>query len=111
VSPDGLVEALGRGHVGDADPEVVDDAAGAHGPVVDRLGAAAVGVEQERAVVVRHVLGPRTGRAVVAVPGGRAHPPELVDRGTRAHAEADVQPAGRALPGAGATPIAASTVA
>ena len=62
-----LVEAPGGGDVGDADPQVVDVARRAHLAVMDGLDAVAVGVEQEGAVVVVAVLGPRAGGAVVAV--------------------------------------------
>ena len=65
----------------------------AHVAVVDRLGAVAVGVEQERAVVVVAVLRPRPGRAVVAVAGLGAGAPERVDLLARAGAEGDVEAA------------------
>ena len=61
--------------------------------VVDRLGAVAVGVEQEAAVVVVAVLGPRPRRAVVAMARVRAGAPERLDELARARAEGDVQPA------------------
>jgi hypothetical protein len=59
--------------------------------VVDRLGAVAVRVEQERAVVVGRVLRALARRAVVAVAGGRADPPELVDELARRRQPGDVQ--------------------
>ena len=66
VRGDRRVEALGRGGVADADPEVVDAAAG-HGVIalrVHRLRAVAIRVEQEAAVVVRAVdrVEPQHGR-------------------------------------------------
>ena len=69
VRRDRLVEPLRRGDVGDADPQVVDVAAGAQRLVVDGLDAVAVGIEQNAAVVVGAVLRPRPGRPVVAVSG------------------------------------------
>jgi hypothetical protein len=59
-----------------------------------RLGAVAVGVEQERAVVVVPVLGTGPGRAVVAVAGGGPDAPELVDVLARGRDERDVQAPG-----------------
>ena len=59
---------------------------------VDRLDAVAVGVEQERAVVRRPVLGARPRRAGVAVPRVDARLPERVDLRAVARAEADVKP-------------------
>jgi hypothetical protein len=76
---DGLVEALRRRDVGDPQPHMVDDAVRPDGVVVDGLGAVSVGVEQEAAVVVAAVLGPKPGRAVVAEAGLRPHLPEVVD--------------------------------
>jgi hypothetical protein len=76
---DGLVEALRRRDVGDAHPDVIDDAVRPEGVVVDRLGAVSVGVEQEAAVVVAAVLGANPGPPVVAVAGLRPRSPELVD--------------------------------
>jgi len=65
---------------------------------VHRLGAVAVGVEQEGAVVVLAVLRPLAGRAVVAMARGAARLPERVDVRARGCREADVQPArGRVL--------------
>jgi hypothetical protein len=64
---DRLVEALRRLEVGDADPEMVDDVlALASATVVDGLGAVAVRVEEEGAVVVVVVLGPRAGSPSLA---------------------------------------------
>jgi hypothetical protein len=98
---DQLVERLRGGEVADADPEVVDRAAGAQRAVVDGLDARAVRVEQEGAVVVVAVLRPRPGLAVRAAPGGDAGLPERVDlRAGRRH-EADVQPPGRLALGEG----------
>src|SRR3954470_3822436 len=68
---DPRVEGPRRGDVRDPDPEVVDDAAGAQGVVMDGLGAVAVWVEQKAAVVVVAVLRARPGRAVVPVAGLR----------------------------------------
>ena len=62
-------------------------------PVVDGLGAVAVGVEQERPVVLaRLVLGAQPGRPVVAIAGLGADSPELVDLVARRGHEADVEP-------------------
>ena len=69
--------------------------------VVDGLGAVAVGVEQEAAVVVVAVLGPRPRRAVVAVARLRAGAPERLDVLARARAEGDVQPARDRVRGVG----------
>jgi hypothetical protein len=71
---------------------VIDVAALAQRAVVDRLGAVAVRVEQEGAVVVVAVLGTQPGRPVVAVAGLRARPPEGIDVLARGRDEADVQP-------------------
>ena len=78
-----LVELLRRRDVRDANPEVVDRATLPQRPVVHGLGAVAVRVEQEGAVVVLPVLRTRAGRAVFAVSGLGPHAPELVDVGTR----------------------------
>src|SRR5207249_11189937 len=76
----------------DPDPEMVDGPAG-DVAVVDRLGAVAVRVEEERAVVVVAVLRARTGWAVVPVARLRPDAPELVDLRARAGIEADVEAA------------------
>ncbi len=77
---------------------MIDHAASAHRPVVDRLGAVAVRVEQKRAVVVLRVLRPRPGWAVVPIAGRGAGPPEVVDVRTRGRHEPDVEvPRGRLL--------------
>jgi hypothetical protein len=76
---DRLVEALRGGDVGDADPEMVDAPVLAQRAVMDGLGAVAVRVEQEPAVVVVAVLRPRAWPPVVPEPGRRAGTPELVD--------------------------------
>jgi hypothetical protein len=89
---DGLVEALRRGDVGDADPEVVDPAALSHRAVVHGFGAVPVRVEEERAVVVVAVLRAQAGRAIVAVAGVGAGAPELVHALTRRRDERDVEP-------------------
>src|SRR5207302_294187 len=60
----------------------------------DRLGAVAVGVEQEPAVVRRGVLRARPRSAIVAVARVDAGPPKRVDLRAVAGAEADVEPAG-----------------
>src|SRR5215208_7895680 len=74
---DGLVEEPRLDEVADADPEVVDPVLpGPRLAVVDGLDAVAVGVADEGAVVVRRVLRPRAGRAVVLVAGpGHRSPP------------------------------------
>ena len=94
VRGDRLVEAPARGDVGDADPEVVDDPARAQRAVMDGLGAVAVGIKQERPVVVAAVLGPRPRSSVLGVPGSGALPPELVDLLARGRDERDVEPPG-----------------
>ncbi len=95
---DRLVEAPRGGDVGDADPEVVDPPPHPHRPVVHGLGAVAVRVEQEGAVVVVPVLRPRARRAVVAVARPRCRRAR-----TRRRARATARRtrcAGRASPGA-----------
>ena len=67
-----LVEGGRALDVRDADPEVVDVPAAAQLAVVGRLGAVAVGVEQERAVVVVPVLRP-TGCRRLPVGGADRH--------------------------------------
>ena len=76
---------------------MVDVAGLAHDPVVDGLRAVAVGVEQERAVVVVAVLRPRARLAVAREAGPGARPPKLVHFGTRGRDETDVQAPGRRL--------------
>ena len=61
---------------------------------MDGLDAVAVGVEQERAVVVRLVVGSLSRSSRVDQPVGRAHAPERVHvRATRGH-EPDMESAG-----------------
>jgi hypothetical protein len=67
----------------------------AGGRVVYGFGAVAVGIEQEGAVVVVPVLGPRAGRSIVAVAGLDARPVEGVDVLAAGRHEPDVQPLGR----------------
>ena len=89
---DRLVAPPCLGDVPDADPEVVDDVrAAAPAPVVDRLDAVAVGIEEERAVVGLVVDGPRAGLAVARVPRPDPGVPERVDVVARAGDEGDVQ--------------------
>jgi len=57
--------------------------------VTDGLDVVAVGVEYERAVVVRVVLA-RAGRSVVARPGGQRRPVEGVARDAVVSRECDV---------------------
>ena len=78
---------------------MVDQVAVGDEVVVDRLGAVAVGVEQEAAVVVVAVLGAQAGLAVVAVAGVDAGLPERVDVLARRRGEADVEAARRGLLG------------
>ena len=88
---DCLVELLRSREVRDPDPEVVDDAALSQRPVVNGLGAVAVGVEEKRAVVVVPVLGPRARRAVVAISRLRPGAPESVDLRPGRRDEGDVE--------------------
>src|SRR5690242_10074477 len=80
---------------------MVDQMAVGYAAVGDRFGAVAVGVEQERAVVVLAVLRPRTGCAVVSIPGLCPDAPELVHQLPRRRGEADVEAARRGMPGVG----------
>ncbi len=74
---DRLVEPSRRGEVGDPDPKVVDEVvAGARLSRVDRLGAVAVRVEQEGAVVAGGVLRPLARFAVALVAGVDTRLPE-----------------------------------
>src|SRR5439155_14790724 len=59
--------------------------------VMHGLDAVTVGVEDERAVIIGPVQGPRPGRAVVAVTRGCQHTPELVDMLARGRDECNVQ--------------------
>src|SRR5207249_10089993 len=90
------VEASRSLRIADAEPQMVDAAAG-DGVLaidVDRLDAVAVGVEQEPAVVRRAVLRARPRRAVVAILRVDPGLPERGDLRAVAGAEADVEPAG-----------------
>jgi hypothetical protein len=88
---EGLPEALGRVEVANADPEVVDHVlALTHTAVVHGLGAVAVRIEDERAVVVVMVLRSETRLAVASVAGARRRLPERVDLVARARDERDV---------------------
>jgi hypothetical protein len=71
---------------------VVDRATAGDVAVVHGLDAVAVEVEQEGAVVVLFVLRPQAWRAFVAVAGGGARAPELVDLHSRGRGKADVEP-------------------
>ena len=88
---DGLVEARRGLEVGDPDPEVIDAALLPQRAVVYGLGAVAVRIEEECAVVVVAVLRPQAGRAVVGIAGVRSRLPERVDVGARRRCEPDVQ--------------------
>jgi hypothetical protein len=91
---DRLVEPLRRSEVGHADPEVVDDVlALARATVVDGLGAIAVRVEEEGAVVGLVIPRPETRVAVARMTRLRARAPERVDFLARARNERDVQTA------------------
>src|SRR5439155_934272 len=89
---DRLVEPLRSRQVCHANPQMVDEPADTERVVVHGLGAVAVRVEQEGAVVVRAVLGTRPRRAVVPVTGSGADTPELVDTIWRGRDEPDVEP-------------------
>ena len=92
VRGDRRVERARRRDVRDADPQVVDHPVAAQVAVVDGLGAVAVRVEQERAVVVVAVLAARARLAGVAVAGAHARLPERLDVLARRRGEGDVQP-------------------
>ena len=62
--------------------------------MMNGLGAVAVGIEQERAVVAVAVLGSRARLAVVGEPGLGSDAPERVDLLDRRRDEADVEPPG-----------------
>jgi hypothetical protein len=79
LAADRGVEALDRGDVARAEPQVVQRAGLAGAAVVDGLDAVAARVAQERAVVVVVVLGAQPGCAVVGVAGRDPDAVELVD--------------------------------
>ena len=96
---DELVEALRRFDIPNPDPEMVDGAVAARlVRMVDRLRAVGVRVEEEPAVVVVAVLGPRAGLAVAPVARGQAGAPELVDDVARSGRDADVEASRHRLP-------------
>ena len=97
VRRDRVVEPRGRREVGDADPEVVDDASAAHRAVMDGLGAVAVGIEQERSVVVVAVLRPAPRCPIAGESGRGTGLPEQVDLLTRGSDEAHMQSPGRRI--------------
>ena len=91
VTRDEPVEGRGRLEVAHADPQVIYPTASTRVAVVDGLGAVAVGVEQERAVVVGPVLRALARPAVVAIPVIDTRAPECIDALTGAGDEPDVQ--------------------
>jgi hypothetical protein len=96
------VEGVRALEIADADPEVVDDGvARAQDPVVQGLDTVAVGIEQERAVVVLRVDRARPRLAVAGVARVDAGLPDPIDLVARARHERDVQPAGRGARRAG----------
>jgi len=87
----------------DADPQVVDVAAAASVAAVDGLDAVAVGVAQERPVIVGPVQRPLARAAVVLVSGRNAGAPERVDVLPGRGDKTGVQGARRRMLGVGAT--------
>jgi hypothetical protein len=70
---------MNLGHIGYADPQMVDDPLGSHTRVVDGFGTVAVRIKQECAVVVGRVLRARAWRTVIAVARCPAGLPERID--------------------------------
>src|ERR1700722_8039918 len=61
------------------------------GLVTDHLDIVAVGVEDERPVVVRMIMGPQPGAAVRAAARGQRGVIEGIDESAAVHSERDVQ--------------------
>src|SRR5581483_856516 len=88
---DRLPEAPALVEVADADPDVIDRGLAALPEAATGLGAVAVGVEQEGAVVVRVVLRSQPGLSVAREAGLDPTPPERIDLVVRRSRERDVQ--------------------
>lgn len=96
------VEGIRGIEVPHPDPEVIDPAPWSHGIVPYRLGAVAIEVAEEGAVIPGRVLGALARRPIVLIAGAGSSPPELIDPLPRWCDEGDVQVPGRRMLGRGA---------